>query len=74
MRSNPPFDPRMQPVGIYPNAPIPQGPPIYMQPMMHSPQPPQVNYMPIPHLTQTNPSPTYPPIPQHQVQQQYVTT
>lgn len=72
MRSNPPFDPRIQPLGLYPNTNIPQAPPIYMQPIIHSPQPPQVNYMSMPH--QTHPSPSYPGIVQHQVQQQFVTT
>lgn len=72
MRTNPPFDPRIQPVGIYANNPIPQGPQMYMQPMMHQPGNPPVNYMQMPIISQTHPAPSYPVIGQHQIQQQYV--
>ncbi len=72
MRTNPPFDPRIQPVGIYPNNTLPQGPQMYMQPMMHQAQNPPVNYMQMPIISQTHQGPSYPVIGQHQIQQQYV--
>lgn len=41
MRSNPPFDPRIQQVGHYANNPSP----IYMQPVMHPTAPPPQNFL-----------------------------
>lgn len=60
MRSNPPFDPRMQPMGMYVGGPSQ----VYMQPMMHPNAPQQANYQQIPIKTQNQPHQTYPINPQ----------
>lgn len=51
MRPTPPFDPRVQPVGMYVGAPAQ----MYMQPMMHNPTQPPTNFTPIPHIPSSYP-------------------
>lgn len=46
MRTTPPFDPRVQPVGMYVGAP----PQMYMQPMMHPTTQQPTNFIAIPHM------------------------
>lgn len=67
MRSNPPFDPRMQPGGVF----IGHQQPVYPQPQLHHPMTPQLNYAQMPLLTQSHPvsysmQPNVPMMTQHQ--------
>jgi hypothetical protein len=59
MRTNPPFDPRMQPVGMYVGGPSQ----VYMQPGMHSTAPQQPTYQQM-GIKQQNNLQTYPINPQ----------
>ena len=70
MRTNPPFDPRIQPIGVNQNGPSP----IHMQQMMVNPVLPQQNFIQRPPIPQNVPgyivqSPS--PYPQHQVVHQF---
>lgn len=52
MRTTPPFDPRVQPAGMYVGGPPPH---MYMQPMMHGTTPPPTNFTPLPQMPYASP-------------------
>lgn len=55
MRTTPPFDPRVQPAGMYVGGP----PQMYMQPIMHGTASPPTNFNPIPQMPGHYASPEY---------------
>jgi hypothetical protein len=70
MRTNPPFDPRVQQMGMYVGGP----PQRYLQPIIQQNIPMQPGFPQIPVINQPQPAPVYPvqPVNQNQYHPQYI--